>query len=234
MCVSPRFEMSKHSIRIGSGSMLERLAAAPRAPRRAARGGARSAAGPGRARAARCARPARRCGACRRARRGAPRPARRGARSSASSSTSVLRRAPRGTITCGGIAGRGGVVLEHELLGHLGLVARRRRSRGRSSGGRPARRRAPGTPARSRRVPSTATAITSSVPTASFEIRWRSSSERTALQAVAEHAPPARTPGRSAASRISRLEVALDLAVAARQEARRSTRCSRGTPPSTT
>ena len=76
---------------------------------------------------------------------------------------------------------RARVVLEHELLGHLALVAAAPRSRGRSSGGRPARRRAPGTPARSRRCPRPATAIASSVPTASFEIRWRSSSERTAF-----------------------------------------------------
>ena len=72
------------------------------------------------------------------------------------------------------------VVLEHELLGHLRERRARPRWRGRRTGGRRAPRRAPGRPARWPRVPSSATATASSVPTDSLATRWRSSSERTA------------------------------------------------------
>ena len=104
------------------------------------------------------------------------------------------------------------VVLQHELLGDLGARRARPRWPGRTTGGRRARRRAPGTPARWRRRPSTATATASNVPTDSLATRRRSSSERTALQAVALErrllellAPPrppaSAPPGRARSSR---------------------------------
>ena len=77
-------------------------------------------------------------------------PPRRSASASASTPASC---SARWTTTSGGIAGERGVVLEHELLGHLAPRRGAPGCRGRSSGGRPARRRGPGTPARSRRSP---------------------------------------------------------------------------------
>ena len=74
---------------------------------------------------------------------------------------------------------RVGVVLQEELLDDVAEPAARPRWRGRTTGGRRARRRAPGRPGRWRRCRSTATATASSVPTASLATRWRSSSART-------------------------------------------------------
>ena len=72
------------------------------------------------------------------------------------------------------------VVLQHELLGHLGDARARSRWRGRRTGGRRAPRRAPGRPARSPLGPRPPRRPRRSVPTDSFATRRRSSSERTA------------------------------------------------------
>ena len=183
------------STRCASGSPPCRArAGARRAPRCAVSGGARSAAGPGRGRAGRCARPARGCGACRRARRAAPPPARRGARRGPRPACSVPATA-RGTITCGGTAMRARVVLEHELLGHLALVALGGVLEIEALAVLAARRRAPGRPGRWRRSPRPPPRSRRAFPPPRWRCAGARAGERTALSRLRTW-PPARTPAR--------------------------------------
>ena len=125
------------------------------------------------------------------------------------------------------------VVLQQELLGHLAELRARPRCRGRRTGGRRARRRGPGRPARWRRC------------------RRRRRRRRRACRpprwpragARAASAPRAGGCARSAACSNScaagrllhaPLEVALDLAVAAARGRRRRRRSTRGTPRAST
>ena len=111
---------------------------------------------------------------------------------------------------------RGRVVLEHELLRDLCLVPARLVVEVEALPvGR--RRRGPGTPARSRRSPRSATAIASSEPTDSFEIRWRSSRLWTALSWLRSAAAVSNSWSADSLLHLG-LEVALDLAIAAREE----------------
>ena len=100
----------------------ERLLQALERLHRGSGGGARRAGAPGRARAPRCARRARGCAASRRARRRASRAARRGGWRAPPASASRPA-SSRGTTSSAGIAAPPAVVLEHELLGHLGRLA---------------------------------------------------------------------------------------------------------------
>ena len=120
MCSAPRLETSNPSIRIGSCSRRARPRA-PRARRPAAGSGARGASGPARAPASRCARRLPQTGACRRAPPPAPQPSRR-AGSRAPARGSVRSRIAGPSTTSRGTDGAA-VVLGDELLGHLRLVA---------------------------------------------------------------------------------------------------------------
>ena len=231
MWVPPTFEMSKHSIRTGSASSAERrleplerldalLAAAlglqpllvEREPR-VALGELEDAA---------------LVAALRRAdldarRRGARRAARPRRRAPSPPPTSLLHDDQRRDRE------RARVVLQEELLGDDRRLAARPGCRGRTTGGRRGRRRAPGRPARWPPCPSTATATASNVPTPSFATRWRSSSADR-LQAVALERGLLEV-------LLARGEEHLALEVAARsrgsgRRGRRSRRRSpRGTPP---
>ena len=142
---------------------------------------------------------------------------------SASASTSVRPRSSGPTMTRPGDRRGRAVVLEQEGLGDLAGVAVPLRARpprppGRSPAARPARRRGPGRPGRSRRLPSTATPITSALPSAPPATCWRSIIAPHGVQPVAEERRPLEVLRLGGLLHLV-LEVAGDLLVAAREEA---------------